>query len=726
MASNKKLVSTLVGTLKDSINDESVQNRNGIAQYSVSSESMDSMAREGGQAGVESLGNIVDSTIGLILGNEEFAQVDFTAAQVNAAKSIAALALNPQIAMGALQQLKDPEVQGESHKVSVESIGIEDYIEPATLSNESFDGQAISNAVYFSIAYNLMAAKQDAFGEAFFPTIAIDPMTSGIAIETEFTSLYTSFERGIDGKPDKKKFNKTPIIKAIYDNDIFGVDKNKVVVVKRDENAAMLLNSQAFIDKTAGVEIETAPILFGKEVGLLGMSQVESLLSKGIFDESDTLDRDVKLNKVYFSLTGDNDGDDSTDAVTEMFSQDVSILPHSNFTYSTQAHDKDLSLSFETTSFVLNTSSSKQSDGTVSGILAQLSPNSTIKLHVKISGDGNAAYGDVAVYGLVAELDSVIDAAGNVIAPTSSVYTTIKAVIDSIKLEGYTLDAWRTNSNLRSSGQTITSDKYTQIFPVPLRSGISVRMPINNINGNNNDSKLTSQIQTAGMRVSIDAVKTLVEYADTLHNVTNNGSVANVELMGVGRHHVNTYYAETNLDLSNFVDSTTSSERSDDIKAAIVGLIKDEVLKAYYESNYGVAHEVLRGGVANKVGVIIGTNPRIKNYLTGDGDTINIGSDFEAKIVATPNKAISDKIYITFGVFDSDRNTATNPLNFGNLAWAPTITTDVARTDGGATIREIHNIPRYAHFVNLPIMMVVNVTSIHSVLGKIAGYRKSI
>ena len=67
-----------------------------------------------------------------------------------------------------------------------------------------------------------------------------------------------------------------------------------------------------------------------------------------------------------------------------------------------------------------------------------------------------------------------------------------------------------------------------------------------------------------------------------------------------------------------------------------------------------------------------------------------------------------------------------NPLNFGVCAWAPTITTDVVRTVGGSTTRELHNVPRFLHVVNLPVMARINVSDTAAVLRKVTANRHSL
>ena len=724
MADTKQLVGNLISTLASNIDGTGLNNRPEIAGFALGTESMDGAAKDAAATGLSSLKSLVDQTIELVLGQEEFAGATFTDAQRNAATSIAALALDPTKARQSLSKLRPVTDDASAIIVSPDSLGVEDIVDPLSLGTEAFDGEAINNALYFSITYNLMAARQDKFGEAFYPTIAIDPTVSGASIESEYISLYNEITRSSTGAADAGKFKKIPIVKAIYDNNLFATDKNKVIPVSRTSNASLLLTSEAFIDKSGSEPIQTAPMLFGKDISLLGISQTDAQLAKGVMDNTDALDRRLALEKVYFSISGTV----STVATTDMFSFDASILPHSNFTYTPQGHNKSLGLSFETSNVYVNTSSTLTTSGATSSVLGTLPANHTIVLKVSLNGKSDAQIGDITVYSNVIEVIEVRDAAGNVLPTTSADYTAIMtALTGNTKLEGYTVEAYRTNSNLRTRGQLITSDRYKEIFTVPLRSGITVLAPVNNATGDDNDAaRINSQVTYAGIRTSVHAVQTLVNFADTLRNITMNGSVADAETIGVGRYHVSTYYSESNMDVSAYVDSIKSTDRISDIQAVLVNHIKNQVLTMAIDSNYLVANGVLRGAAGGKMTVIIGTDPKTAQYLTAGEDRISLGDDFDAVVVSTPNLLVRSKLFVTFGVFDGNRNTTVNPLNFGQCFWAPTITTDVVRTVNGATARELLTMPRFLHVTNLPILHVTNITGVDAALAKVTANRHNV
>ncbi|EKD22638.1 MAG: hypothetical protein ACD_84C00028G0001, partial [uncultured bacterium] len=47
---------------------------------------------------------------------------------------------------------------------------------------EAYDERENKNAIVYSVAYNMQAARQDEFGEAFFPTTVVTPDQVGFAV----------------------------------------------------------------------------------------------------------------------------------------------------------------------------------------------------------------------------------------------------------------------------------------------------------------------------------------------------------------------------------------------------------------------------------------------------------------------------------------------------------------------------------------------------------------
>jgi len=724
----EKIVSTITTNIAAGVEDDNLNSSVNITALALSAESLDDNAKTLARANMDSLDAIVESTLNIIASSEDFSGNDFIQSQFDAARKVAALAIDPKATLANMSTLKQVgDVEGATI-LSSEDMGYDDTVLGAdmksVLSAEAFDGQAVSNALYSSIAYNFGAAKQDEFSEAFFGTIVIDPTVSGLQITTEVTNIIQGYERGISGESSRSKAKKVPLIKALYDNELLENNRNKIVPVLRAENEHKLLKDYSFIAESNGDKVTTAPMLMGTDMDILNLSQTDATLAKGEMNDEDAIDRTVVLERVYFELTGANaDGD----KVTEVFYTDVSILPHAGFTYSTTDHHKDLQLSFSTTDVLLNLGTVKTAKGGKSVIFTTLDMGThAAKLAMRIHGDGNTEFADISVDGSRAGLDMVIDGNGNEVVKTSAEYVAVKAIVDTIKLVAFTVEAYRTNSNLRTRGMRFGYESYTDIINVPLRGSVTLVASTNNTTGNDNDAgKLAAQIQSIGLQTSVAAIGTLVRHAERLKGIVGNGKLADVKLAGIGRYQVNTYYDERTIHIPDILDSRTSTERAGDIRSALINMLKETVIDMWIDSNYGVSYENVTKGFGKKPTVIIGTDPKIKQYLLSGGKQIDLGDDYDVKVVSTPNSRATGKMFITFGIFDEGRNTKPNPFNFGNMLWAPTIATDILR-NGTSVVRELHNVPRYAHYVSLPILTELNITGIRSSLGKVAALRKTV
>lgn len=703
-----KLIKDLFTNLKQSkVGDGIDQASMGAAQ--LSAESLDASTAQKATSDIASIQKDVGMAISAIVASTEGLNVSLSDAQTKAAKLISKVAVCSKEDMLKLMAPTRRVDDGAALTTSDAFGG--DVIADVKLAQEAFDGMQPTNALYYSVGYNLLAARQDEFGEAFFPTIVIDPTQSGIVVENVFATLVNEITR--DAKSDRNKFNKRALIKNMYNGDALTSDRNKCVPVYDASHDAYMLKDFKYVTKESGEDVETAPLAVGKEIGLLGLSQTASMLAKGTMDNTDALDRTIQLKRVYFSVD------------TEKFFFDASMYPYSNFTAASQGHFKEMTLNFKSESVVIDVAKIKQADGSPATVFTGVA-NCKLRLGVALTGNANLEGGNIEVFGNKIELLEVINPSGDVVAASDSLYTTAAQQFAKAAILGYTVDAWRTNSNLRTRGQLITVDKQKQEYQVPLRSGVSMLAPVVTDHGIDNDIEyLNAMVQATQIRTSRDAVRTLTMYSDILENVVHNEISENIEVAGIGRYSVNPYFSKQVLDLSKVVDSLSSSARLEDIKAGLLNKIINAVITADIKSNYGAAHRVLNNNLDVKKKVVIGTDPQIKFFLTGNESKLALSSNIDAEVVCTYDPKVAGKIFVTF-VVDNDKDVKPNPLNFGNMVWAPTITTDVSRTVSGSHRRELMTIPRYAHIVNLPILVTFDVSDPEGVLSKVVLHNKVI
>ena len=688
------------------------------SKYSLSQESLSTAEKQRAEQDRASLMSTIDDTLTSIAAPLSAEGASISSASIDAAKKIAMLT------MCSAENLKENFANFKStSQAGVATIGSElfadDVVETTDLSREAFDGMQTHNALYFSVAYNVLASRQDEFGEAFFPTIVIDPLQSGLVVENTFAVLMNpNITR--TARNDKAKYNKVNIVKIMYDNSVLTLDKNKCIPVYKNDGSLddLFLKDFKYVNKETGSDIVTAPLKVGEKISMLGISQTETMLAKGEMDNTDALDRSIQLRRVYYTINGKKAGDE--DAV-ETFFFDASAFAYNNFVAAPQGHGKDMILNFTTAALEINVDTIKTANGTASEIFTALNqPGIKIKVEVRLSGSANTEYGDVEIYGNTMNIVEVRNATGDILPSDDQIVTNVKKFLAKLEIVGYTLDAYRTNSNLRTMGHLITIDRYKQEYQIKLRSGINMEVPPNNETGRDNDIDfLNSHIQTTQLRTSGDAVLTLTRYAEFLRNSISSGVAKDLETSGIGRFSVHPYYKNISLNLSDYVDSLKSVDRLEDIRSAILNKINDEVIQMDINSNYGAAHRVANNNIPTVKTIIIGTDPRIKHYLAGKEDRIKLSYDLEAIVVSTYNYDIAGKIFVTYGVFNNERNTVVNPLNFGNLVWAPTIATDVIRTVSNSTRRDLMTMPRYSHIVNLPILLEFNVSDIENVIGKV-------
>lgn len=661
----------------------------------------------------------------LSIGNEEF---KLTEAQQKAGRVIAAIAANPKRALEKITTATMPSAHGDHQVVvSAESLNVDGFLPNevinAQIAQESFDGQQLNNAIYFSIAYNIAAATQDEFGETLYPTITVSPVESGISVSVEYVAIMKDAMRDTKGTPVIDVENRIPVIKAMYDNSVFGIDTSAIVPVFRTSNKDNLVEECKHTNEDTGVVIETAPLKFGKAIDILGISQTDEQLAKGVMDNTDAVDRSVSLKKLYFTL-GDA-------GALEYFEYDVSNISSRRFFAPPQGHYKLLKCSFKATGISINTSNTKKFDKTESTVLKALEQNHNIMLQLNVSGELNVESGVVDLNAAEVRLEGVRDANGNLLSTTDQKYTAIKTAIEKAKLVGYELDARRTNTNVRTRGVIVSNEIYSYLYNVPFRSGVTCVKSLVNYSGTENDAnRVAAQAQVTGLIISNIAVSTLVNHVESLRAAKDNGSLTTLYssklFEGIGSNFTTPYFREESIDLADVVDSRESNKRDEDVRSNLLQRINNIAVDMIINSNYGPAFKILKGNSGSKITIAIATDPNIARLIVRDGvSEFEYGDKFKFKVVSTYNELMTGKIVIVPTVLDANKNTSPDPLNFGFCAYTPTIVYEVSKTTNGAVAGELNTIPRFLHVTNLAIAGVINVSDVSNVFDKIAVLTKT-
>jgi hypothetical protein len=585
-------------------------------------------------------------------------------------------------------------------------------IQPAL---EAYDERENKNAIVYSVAYNMQSARQDDFGEAFFPTVVVTPDQVGFSLSIRLVEVMSDIRRQITGNADK--FGRRNIVQAVIDPTILKNDQTKIVPVYRAEAAAHFVANSLVAPYNVKVDTETvstAPLKIGAKFSLLAVSQTEALLETGLLDLTDAVDTAVNLSSVYMSVT------DADDNPIEVFKFNTGRLPTANFTYAVQGNYRLMNLNFVSDSLKLGDAIPKMANGSNSTLLASLATY-TVRLGVQMFGSVNLETSETRLQASGVEVVSITDAGGVQLDLASGTGQTLAALFAKAKIEGFDLEAQRTNSNRRQRGQLLTTNFYTQMYAVPLRSPITCARPMTA--GDANDSSdLAALITATHVRTSNAAVDELLKtdamLADYVSSADKLG--ATPEILGVSRFLIKPFYEKATLDVGASVDSLTSAQRAADIQATIVNKCRDLVYRMYTASGYKAAADALAGGQSQTPTIIIGTDPTIARYLMVEGDFRTLGPDFQVKVVSTLNQEMAGKIFMSFGDFTSGKDGVPNPMHFGNMAWKPELTLVLPIHRNGANSKELTVQPSFLHVTNLPILARIDVSGIEDVIaGKV-------
>lgn len=632
--------------------------------------------------------------------------------QTDAGVAAAVLGMNPQAVISkGLRQINAPGA------IEVR-MGVEGASYNRPISFEAYDERENRAAQVHSIVYNMLASKQDEFGEAFFPTIVVNPTEVGILLNVKIYQVFNDFKRSVTGSlADKRPVN---LVRAYVDPTIIKTDLTRAIPVLRatggsDDNSNKFVPASDVAPWTEQVGTQLVPtsaVKVGQRVDWLGLSQTNELLAAGILDSTDNLDSYVKLDKIFVKFT-----DPGNPANVDVFAFDMSNVFGSTFNYSVQGNQRKMTLNLDTTSLVLANNQTRV-DGTAPVVLTELTANNwDVRLNFNISGEIVLDTASTVVNRGTIGLEIIRDAAGNVATPTSA----FSAKISTGDVIGYTLVAYRANGNIRQRGQLFESQVFNEVVNIPYQSPLSALKPVTD-DMSAQSSTLQLLIAGTALMTNASAVRALFKATTDLKAYKAIADISGElpESAGISRYVLRPAYFESTLDLSTTVDSLRSQDRYVDIRAAIVEKIRYYATEMYRTSQYKAAALVTTNNMNFKPTVIVGTDPVIYNYIMKDGELRTLGELFDVKIVQTVNKEVTGKIFITFGVFDANRNVSVNPLNFGNMFWSPELTISMPVSRNGETSHELIVTPRFLHKVNMPVLTVLTVTGLPSVTSKVA------
>lgn len=669
----------------------------------ASLESLDTLQLSSISASLEGLTNALRPQVSDLFGTKGVSDTQLNAAAVIAMAAQDAGAYHAKaIAAPSMESSKGVQVVG------IENPSEFDFVEKAHPSLEAFDNSNLTDFIGLSMMYNLKTARQDAFGEGFYRTVVLTPDNGGADMTIRSQLVLNHFLHNTKG--DYQDFNQKRLLEAAINYKILSDESTALVPELFDGNKQFFVGGDVVEPRTVDLGnrvVTTAPLKFGQRLNLISLAQNSLVKIAGQADNTDSLDRTTAVKHVYIQ---NGDGD--------VLLFDTEHMPRASFVKPPQGLQRAQELSFRTSSLQINAKSRNyKGEELKDPILKQIVDGDyVVTLNVVLTGSVDTEKGNIDVNANPIHIEAIVNAAGEKLDLESTQGAAMVAALEGLKCVGWEPAARLSNANRRIRGLQLNSSQYTERYPVMLGAPFSMPSPLAE---QRDASDIDLLITAARLRNSNNAVTQLIRYTDGLarwkflaDEMPANDVLPEVE--GIARFLVRPWFRETVLDLRKVVRSLTSYDRVQDIQAAIVNVLRNDVYDAIVESNYQTALDAYTGYTGEAIHVRIGTDPKINRFIVVPGDSRTLGDGVEFDKVTSMDARVRGQIYWTFV-----RNTeGLDPLNSGSMLWIPELISHVNVTRNDAVIREAMVQQRSRHVNHLPIWGKVRIEGLAEVLAE--------
>lgn len=596
------------------------------------------------------------------------------------------------------------------------------YTDNSMYSTEAYDARNLTAFIGDTVTFNLHAARQRDFGEAFYPTITLTPDQTGLDLTIRRTMILNAKRHEYNGT--FTDFNRRNIIDSLMDATVLADGSTDIVpnyLTGDAKNNALFGEGLAPEDYTfaEGVKIKTAPLRPNTEISLVGIGQNVAINAGGQLNQTDAIDQAVWLKSLVFRLGADDAGADN-------FEFDVSGLADTMFLKGPNGNRQRISLNFFTEDIVLN-AGTKNYGKQASTALAfmQVAPYNQLQVRLSIQANANLDIetGRCNLVSGTVGIASVLEpdgASGMRDVTNETLINEIKTKLLGVdKVTGYRVKATYSNVNRRNAGIFINVFEERTLYVVPLGAPITLQTPLT---GTRTNADMAAPIAAARARNENNAVTQLLKFYDQLNAIKPLLSYGSrrckaPRIEGIGHTVVYPFVDNVSVDLTRAAQGIKSSERQADVAATLTNTIRDLSYNMWIKSGWQAAAETIGANVV-KPTLIIGTDPEIERHLMDVGDTRLAGIYFTYKVVSTLDLRMRGKIVLAFQVPSTGR---ANPLAFGCMAYIPELVTTLQQPREGANSRETMVQPRTLHVNTCPIMGMITVTGIRpAVTGTLA------
>lgn len=576
------------------------------------------------------------------------------------------------------------------------------------LGLENYNEKSQRDFRVVTVGYNLEASRQDEFAERLYPTTVINPVEGGVVQVLPYIAVMKDVYHAVSGA--KLLNEEVNMVEAYRDPSILDDNCTDLIpAVDPDGTNLKFFTDPALIPhhvvtNEQNMSVTTGPLKPNVKIDLMGNSNANLLINKGMLDISDTIDPSGRLKALYVKFDG------------KVIRFVVDRLPTAVFQPGLIGDTRIAKLDFITEDLVVG-ADTKAIDGSVSAQMQELVNRKwTARVSVTFTGHVSTSRGDARYGAAGIEIDRIVDEDRKLISIEAGDGKTLVDAIGELEVVGYDLDVKFTNTNRRQRGHLLQTRAIQFRHPIPMHAPVT--LPMSTMDEQGPGDVVKALTVNTNIRNSNNAVKRLLNYLAQLKEVVGNGydrpKFGAVE--GALSIMMRPTYREGSLHLPDHIDTLKSQDRWQDVCSTILNFAKGILFPAYRESNIEAAFRVISGNQDEKPMFIFATDKEIGNYLMTQGDDRTLGAILEYDLVTTNNELFDGKLVI---VPTRKNPTENDILSFGQFFYVSTVIADLPITRGGQQVtREIAAVPFNLHVNNIPFAINLTITGLEEVMGK--------
>lgn len=571
---------------------------------------------------------------------------------------------------------------------------------------EAYDNSEVRRTSIFTVSYNLHAARQDAFGEAWYPTVVVPPDEVGWNIQIQLLTIHDEQRRNGAGNPED--WNVHNLVHGYRRPELLFSDSTTIHAVYRESGEHA--TAKYLVDKALVTPLNitpydetfaTQPYATGAQFSLISVSQTDGQLAKNHRDTSDALDVDMNVKRVFLQVGND------------VVSFNTSGMFSSNFTYSVQGDTQRLSLNYNAS--IKLTAATTQHNATPLATLKAIADNDLeVQVEFDMFGSFMRDYGNGSVNASNLRVARILNQDGTKVALDDAAVEALVQALEGGKVIGYELNARLVNTNRRTLGKLLRSRVENQLYTLPLMTTLAIQRP-QGLSDSTDASDVAQLITATRVATSGAAVNALLQSAAVLREAASTRADIgqSVRVLGPASQLLSKYfYKKIKIEVDQTLNLQNSYDLAKNIQATLVNASREAIYDAYQSTGLKAAYEVLYGAQAQMPKVLFGTDQKLHKYLMIEGDLRTIGGGFdEYEVVESMNEKMDGKMFITLVPRNMPEG-APHPLAYGWMGWKPEVVTILPIQRNGGNNKELIVQPSFRHVTNLPILIEVEITGI--------------